>query len=793
MDLAKEVQDAQALMQHDPEAALSALESLHDKAMDANDDTSALLCSHHLALGYYQTGKYALAYERATAAADQYRALGNPVNEALMLNVLGGVYYYIGDNENRLACNKRGLELTRDAGDIKGLLRAMNNTADTYTQMGMYNEAMTLFNECLELASAGHERIRCIVLSNMAEIHLLNGNYAEVPALLEQSQALVDLTGYTEIGEVNTIMRAKLDLHAGRSYAALLRLQQLANEMTDATTLREQATVYELLAKANEDVGDLKEALLCQRVFVSIRQQHLNEQKVREIRALEFKQELQVLQTSKQALEKMVQERTAELNQTLETLKRREQEKQWDLEVEQAVNVFSTSLMLQETEEDALWDVIRNCISKLNFEDAVIYLLDRERNVLVQKAAYGPKNPEKEDILNPIEIPVGKGIVGHVAQTGVSELIADTSADSRYILDDAPRLSEITIPVKDEGGVIGIIDSEHHQKDFYNHRHLRILETIAALVANRLSRIRIKKERERLQEQLIGQMKQNEQLQTKVNRELEQRVAERTSEIRYAKDRIQAQNESIEESIRYASLIQQSLLPANENLKRFFPDHLLFYRPRDIVSGDFYWAAEKDGARYLAVADCTGHGVPGALLSVLCIEKLNQALQVESAPHAMLEWVNQEIWTTLKKADDRENGFTLLDGMDIALMRLESNTNTLTFSGAMHCMYMVRNGELQKFRGDRLSIGGFNDARSFSLHTVECLAADRFYFMSDGFADQFGGTDNRKYTSRRLQQFLAATSDQDVQQQLHALTSEFETHMGQEPQVDDVLLVGMRI
>ncbi|MDA0973910.1 MAG: hypothetical protein O2867_09265, partial [Bacteroidetes bacterium] len=101
-------------------AALAALESLHDKAMDANDDTSSLLCSHHLALGYYQTGKHALAYERATAAIDQYRVVNDPVNEALMLNVLGGVYYYIGDNENRLACNKRGLELTRDAGDIKG-------------------------------------------------------------------------------------------------------------------------------------------------------------------------------------------------------------------------------------------------------------------------------------------------------------------------------------------------------------------------------------------------------------------------------------------------------------------------------------------------------------------------------------------------------------------------------------------------------------------------------------------------------------------------------------------------
>lgn len=162
-----------------------------------------------------------------------------------------------------------------------------------------------------------------------------------------------------------------------------------------------------------------------------------------------------------------------------------------DLEIERTINYFATSLFGKNAIDEILWDVTKNCISHLNFEDCVIYLLDEERRVLVQKAAYGPKNPRDYEILEPIEIPLGKGIVGSVAVTGMSEIIPDTSVDTRYIVDDHIRYSEITVPIIYQGRVLGIIDAEHREKGFFQPKHLFILNTISSLCANKIIRAQV--------------------------------------------------------------------------------------------------------------------------------------------------------------------------------------------------------------------------------------------------------------------------------------------------------------
>lgn len=162
---------------------------------------------------------------------------------------------------------------------------------------------------------------------------------------------------------------------------------------------------------------------------------------------------------------------------------------QYELEVEQVVRFFGTTISAQYTVEKLLWAVAKSCIAQLGFEDCVIYLLDGTGETLIQKAAWGPKSQEGESILNAIEIPLGKGIVGTVAVTGRAELVADTSRDERYIQDDAMRLSELAVPIMIEGKVVGVIDSEHPQADFYTQRHLQILTTVATLCAERMAKI----------------------------------------------------------------------------------------------------------------------------------------------------------------------------------------------------------------------------------------------------------------------------------------------------------------
>ncbi|MBK9982017.1 MAG: histidine kinase [Saprospiraceae bacterium] len=159
-----------------------------------------------------------------------------------------------------------------------------------------------------------------------------------------------------------------------------------------------------------------------------------------------------------------------------------------ELETEAVINYFASRINRHKTTDELLWDVVKNCISKLQFEDCVIYLLDAERNVLVQKAAYGPKSGTDFTIHQPIDIPVGQGIVGNVAISGEPALINDTSKDVRYIVDDQQRLSELAVPITMDGKVIGVIDSENHKKNFFTQRHLSILSTIAVLCVNQIQR-----------------------------------------------------------------------------------------------------------------------------------------------------------------------------------------------------------------------------------------------------------------------------------------------------------------
>lgn len=182
-------------------------------------------------------------------------------------------------------------------------------------------------------------------------------------------------------------------------------------------------------------------------------------------------------------------------------------EKREELETEQAINYFASSMYQQQTVDEILWDVAKNCIGRLQFEDCVIYLLDEQKNVLVQKAAHGPKSPRSFEIEKPIDIPLGKGIVGSVAESMKAEIISDTSKDSRYIADDAIRLSEISVPIVSDGRLLGVIDCEHSKKRFFTQKHLSILSTIASLCANKITRTRAEAEK-RNAETMLTETKQ---------------------------------------------------------------------------------------------------------------------------------------------------------------------------------------------------------------------------------------------------------------------------------------------
>jgi PAS domain S-box-containing protein len=257
---------------------------------------------------------------------------------------------------------------------------------------------------------------------------------------------------------------------------------------------------------------------------------------------------------------------------------------------------------------------------------------------------------------------------------------------------------------------------------------------------------------------------------------------------------VERHNQEMRSGLRYAQGIQMGMLPSLGQLRGSFADAFAFCRPRDIVSGDFYWSARVGRKVVVAVADCTGHGVPGALLSMTGIGLLQQVVTGRGilAPAAALTELRSELMRALAHQDGEG---PVRDGMNIGMICYDTVSRECEFSGALCPLYILRakNGEMEEIKGDRMPVG-FQEGtlRPFTPHLFYLSAGDRLYMASDGFADQFGGPLGKKMKTSGLKELLSATGQRSTCSQGHALEQAFTAWMGTHEQVDDVLLVGLQ-
>ncbi len=255
---------------------------------------------------------------------------------------------------------------------------------------------------------------------------------------------------------------------------------------------------------------------------------------------------------------------------------------------------------------------------------------------------------------------------------------------------------------------------------------------------------------------------------------------------------IKDKNMKLTESINYAQRIQSSILPNYAQLKSQFSDAFIYYKPRDVVSGDFPWFKMKDEYIFLAAVDCTGHGVPGALLSFIGYFLLNDIvnLYANKSVNEILEIFDEEVKATLQQKGSSR------DGMDIALIKLNKKTMTMEYSGAHRPLYMLRNGELSIYKGDRRSIGGLYGTKKiadFTAHVLQLQKNDRLFIFSDGLPDQFSNEFKEKYQARRIRENIIQTSSVGMLQVEDFFHNDFEQWKGDYRQIDDILLIGIEI
>lgn len=236
-----------------------------------------------------------------------------------------------------------------------------------------------------------------------------------------------------------------------------------------------------------------------------------------------------------------------------------------------------------------------------------------------------------------------------------------------------------------------------------------------------------------------------------------------------------------------------AMLPEKEHFGKFFSDYFIIFKPRDIVSGDFFWIGEDEKHIFFTVADCTGHGVPGAFMSTLGISMLNEIITNKSdlKANTVLSLLRDKIKTSLHQTGKEGEA---ADGMDIAFCVLNKNRKTLEFSGAYNPLFIFQEGEFREYKADRMPIGiyyGEND--TFTNYRIKVKKGDTLYIFSDGLVDQFGGPEGVKYKISKLKKLLSDINYKPMEEQRNIIETEFEKWRGSAEQVDDITMIGIRI
>ncbi len=273
----------------------------------------------------------------------------------------------------------------------------------------------------------------------------------------------------------------------------------------------------------------------------------------------------------------------------------------------------------------------------------------------------------------------------------------------------------------------------------------------------------------------------------KVTRKQKKIIETQKEEVEVQKHIVEEKNKEITDSIQYAKRIQSAILPPTKLVKEYLKDSFILYTPKDIVAGDFYWMEHKNGKILFAAADCTGHGVPGAMVSVVCNNGLNRSVREHGLtdPGEILNKTRTIVIDEFEKSEDE-----VKDGMDIALCSLEGDT--LLYAGANNPLWIIRQGELIETKANKQPIGKFDEPHPYTTHTFTLERGDSIYIFSDGYVDQFGGDNGKKFKSANFKKLLLSIQYESMENQRELIKNAFETWKGNLEQVDDVCVIGVR-
>lgn len=466
-----------------------------------------------------------------------------------------------------------------------------------------------------------------------------------------------------------------------------------------------------------------------------------------------------------------------------ESRRRREQEGQHRLLLE--LHRVSLSLIGEMRLDKLIFKVLRIALENSHAEEAIL-LLPRPENpddlrLIAQVKADMYEAPPLQDLPASSVETLFWPLIQHSIQARENIILPDVQEDpfwSRHPdLLRLPLRMVIVLPLIYQGRLIGLLYLKHTaQPVFLPPSEVEFLKLFTAPAAIAL---------------------QNAQLYT----HMEALVQKRTDEVFRQKEALekqaqllQQQNEDIMASLRYAQRVQRAIFPPWNEIFQFFPDSFLFYQPREIVGGDFYWFAHRLSKVIVAAGDCTGHGIPGAFMTIIANTLLKQIVELEGVfkPSEILYLLNLRMRAALHHEDAQYQRFQ--EGMEMGLIQVDTKRHRLLYAGARRPLFWVHAGKGQEVPGDRLTIGSpwEGEAPEFTLHSLEVEPGDMVYLFSDGYSDQLS-PENKRYQHRHLLELLESIASQPASQQRLLIEAELARWMGSARQTDDILIIGLRV
>jgi tetratricopeptide (TPR) repeat protein/serine phosphatase RsbU (regulator of sigma subunit) len=761
-------------------------------------------------------GQYDSALSRAQVALKIFQEKERLDYEGKTYNLIGIIHYDRGRYAEALESYQKALTIFERIGNQEGMARSYNNIGNIHADQGRYAEALEAYQKALTIFERiGDQQGIARCYNNIGNIHYAQGRYAEALEAYQKALTIFERIGNQQ-GIANCYNNIGL-IHANQGrYAEALEAYQ------KALTIQERIGNQQGIAGCYQNIGNIHyaqgryaEALEAYQKALAIRERIGDQQGIatcyNNIGNIHYAQGryAEALQAYQKAL--TIQERIGDQQGIADCYNNIGNIHTYQRRYAEALEAYQKALTIQERINDQRGISLSYDNIGTLYQAQSLYAIARS---YFQKARAIAQSLGLQDLLDDIYLNLAQtdsalaasgqnhlwksAYLHHRLHTAYKDSVRNEESirkqaqlESQYEYEKKTALLKAK-QEKDRALATAQIRQRETQ------RNLSLLALGIALIG--LATFAILYRKIRQQRDLI--QKQSDEIQQK-NLALEQYNAELKSTnqaleesnriIQQQAESLLEKNEEILDSIRYAERIQRAILPSAEKWQRLLPESFLLYKPRDIVAGDFYWLEETERYIFLGVADATGHGVPGAFVSIVCANALHKAVLEEGleSPAEILWRVREVVVSQLTQAGEK-----VKDGMDIALIRFaKADRSRAVFAGANRPLWIVNAEGLLEVAGTRQPIGYVEEPKPFE--EVELMLGSRapamVYAFTDGIVDQMGGPKGRKLLPKGLREWLLSLWSQPVAKQAESLTALFETWRGEHHQIDDVTIVGVRI